>query len=277
MSWTGFKKAINRAGTQVKLKTGNIDESVDEEFDLQEKNFKLLESNSKKMYDNLRNYHENLRKLIDFQINIAKTVDNFYGDYDFAVGDGISLDLLKILTEIKMEKLPEIIEPIDITILQPLKEFNEFNKEFNNLIKKRNHKKLDFDNLSHKKNKLEDELKRQHSNSIEKEKTQEELIKVTNQFNEASRVYNDLNENLKKEIEQFISIRSSIIDPSFESFIKIQNKVFTEIVQEFSKINDLNRINENSETELNKINTDVDNLLVEMKELSLTNLSSEVA
>ena len=63
MSWIGIKKAINRAGTQVMLKTGHIEQTVDKEFDYQEKRYRAMETNSLKLQKNLRSYLESLRIL----------------------------------------------------------------------------------------------------------------------------------------------------------------------------------------------------------------------
>lgn len=79
MSWIGIKKAINRAGTQVMLKTGHIEQTVDKEYDFQEKRYRTMEENSIKLQKNLRLYLDSLRLLTNSQINIAESLNSFYG------------------------------------------------------------------------------------------------------------------------------------------------------------------------------------------------------
>lgn len=41
MSWTGFKKAVNRAGHSVLIK--DVDKTVDKEYDVELRRYKVLE------------------------------------------------------------------------------------------------------------------------------------------------------------------------------------------------------------------------------------------
>ena len=79
MSWIGIKKAINRAGTQVMLKTGHIEQTIDKEYEFQEKRYRTMEENSIKLQKNLRLYLDSLRLLTNSQINIAESLNSFYG------------------------------------------------------------------------------------------------------------------------------------------------------------------------------------------------------
>lgn len=261
MSWSGFRKAINRAGTQVMLKTGHIDASVDKEFEQHEENFKILESNANKLLEDLKEFDTLMDTLMDSQINIVTTIDKFYGD---GSRDGISQVLLDKLIHIKTDVLLEIDEPFEQTIFEPLQSFKELTIQFRSLIKKRQHKKLDYDLLSHKLTKLESELKLQHQNNLEKDKTLNEFNKVKNQYSEVSKVYLELNDVLKTELQQFISLRTSIIDPSFESFIKIQNKLFNQFTEELDLI---------PSKKISQLNGEMDDIMLQLKELSNINLS----
>lgn len=262
MSWSGFRKAINRAGTQVMLKTGQMDSSVDEEFEEHELNFKLIENNSIRLLNELQEFDKLLDSLMDSQISIATTIDKFYGE---GSRDGISQMLLEKLIQLKTDVLPEIDEPLQVTVLEPLTKFKELTAEFRALIKKRLHKKLDFDLLTHKLNKLENELKLQHQNNLEKDRTLTELNKVKAQYSEASKVYSDLNETLKAELQQFISLRSSIVDHSFESFVKIQNKLFSQLDSEM----DMHYL----PNKLTHLNGEMDDIMLQLKDISKINLS----
>lgn len=41
MSWTGFKKAVGRAGTQIQMKTGHVDKTIDRDFEAEERRYRV--------------------------------------------------------------------------------------------------------------------------------------------------------------------------------------------------------------------------------------------
>lgn len=43
MSWRGFQKVVNRAGTGIMMKTGQVERTVDSEFSEEESKYKVLE------------------------------------------------------------------------------------------------------------------------------------------------------------------------------------------------------------------------------------------
>ncbi|GME82028.1 unnamed protein product [Ambrosiozyma monospora] len=83
MSWTGFKKAVNRAGAQVYLKKNSELATQDLEFDKQEANFHKLSHLTHDLNSELVKFVENFENLIEVQLNVVKCLDSFYGDYNF--------------------------------------------------------------------------------------------------------------------------------------------------------------------------------------------------
>ncbi|KAH3669315.1 hypothetical protein OGAPHI_001436 [Ogataea philodendri] len=257
MSWSGFKKAVNRAGAHVILRTNKGEASVDPEFDLQEANFKKLESYTNDLDQELDTFVTNFENLLETQLNMAKTLDSFYGDYSFDlkadkradhseeagdgktnVRDGISLTYLKMIEDIKDSILPEVLQPMNVTVMEPIGELQKYNDEINKLIKKRARKKVDYDVLRFKLSKLQNEHagietqakdQQRGEKSDQLQKTYDKLQRVKVEFDEAETVYTDINTRLKNEIEQFVGLRLSLVDPTFESFIKIQLKLYNDI------------------------------------------------
>ena len=41
MSWNGFKKAVGRAGTQVMMKAGQVEKTIDRDFESEERRFRM--------------------------------------------------------------------------------------------------------------------------------------------------------------------------------------------------------------------------------------------
>ncbi|KAG7724775.1 hypothetical protein KL933_004597 [Ogataea haglerorum] len=300
MSWLGFKKAVNRAGAHVILRTNKGEPSVDPEFDAQEANFRKLESYTNELDKELGRFVSNFENLLETQINMAKTLDSFYGDYSFDLKadkraeaadpadehkvnlrDGISLDYLQMVEDIKNNILPEILEPMSITVVEPIKELKKYNDEINKLIKKRARKKVDYDVSRFKFSKLQSEYEAAERQAAEQnhaektdqlQKSMDKLQKFKVEYDEAETIYMDINTRLKNEIEQFIALRLSLVDPTFESFIKIQLKLYSDIfarLEEKHQQLDAMTVQEHEE---DKIDARLEEILSRMRALDIKNL-----
>lgn len=309
MSWSGFKKAVNRAGAHIIMKTSKGREtSVDPEFDEKEKNFLIFEKLITELNAELANFKDTFVDLIDTQFKLVKALDSFYGDYNFDIEadnmvginiesdgsandkvnqrDGISLDLLRNLNGIRLTVLTQLNEPLDVTVFQPIKELNEYNDEIRKLIKKRGRKKFDFDASKSKLEKLQNEyntlelsLREENStnsnvlvnSNSQLEKYKEKLDKLRNEDKTITDIYNDINQRLKNEIDEYIALRFSLLDPSFESFMKIQLKLYTDLQEKFN-----NEIHVDAATkeehETGKLDKRLDEILSKMRALDVHNL-----
>ena len=61
MSWGGFKKSINRAGTSILQKTGQVDRTVDAEFQDEVARFKQLEKETLLLQKEAKGYLDAIR------------------------------------------------------------------------------------------------------------------------------------------------------------------------------------------------------------------------
>ncbi|KAG0677611.1 Bridging integrator 3 [Pichia californica] len=319
MSWSGFKKAVNRAGAHVIMKTTkNTETSIDLEFDEKEQNFQIFENLISELNLELSNFKSIFTDLIETQFKLIKALDSFYGDYNFDLKsdnmlginidmidnndnnnnnnqndsrinqrDGISLYLLKNLNDIRLTSLNQLSEPLDITVFQPIKELKEYNEEIHRLIKKRGRKKFDFDVSKNKLEKLQNDynilelsLREENSSSSSNavinsnnqlEKMKEKLDKFKNDDKLISNIYNDINQRLKNEIDEYIALRFSLLDPSFESFMKIQLKLYSDMNDKFKdniKVDGSTR----EDHETGKLDNRLDEILNKMKALDIHNL-----
>ncbi|KAG7906049.1 hypothetical protein KL906_004828 [Ogataea polymorpha] len=300
MSWVGFKKAVNRAGAHVILRTNKGEPSVDPEFDVQEANFRKLETYTNELDQELGRFVGNFENLLETQINLARTLDSFYGDYSFELKadkrseaaeaaeehkvnprDGISLDYLQMVEDIKDNILPEILEPMSITVVEPINELKKYNEEINKLIKKRARKKVDYDVSRFKLSKLQSEyeaIERQVTEQHHTEKTDQlqksldKLQKFKVEYDEAENIYTDINTRLKNEIEQFIALRLSLVDPTFESFIKIQLKLYGDIYARLEQKQQQLDAMTVEEHEEDKLDARLEEILSRMRALDIKNL-----
>ena len=74
MSWGGFKKAINRAGASVTVKT--VDKVMDKDFDIEERRYKTLKSAGENLQKASKSYLDNIRAVTRSQVVIAEIVKN---------------------------------------------------------------------------------------------------------------------------------------------------------------------------------------------------------
>lgn len=276
MSWIGIKKAINRAGTQVMLKTGHIEQTVDKEFDYQEKRYRAMETNSLKLQKNLRSYLESLRILTNSQINIAESLNSFYGNNSTTSNvkdkDGKELKNKELVQEyyatvkqLNDSSIKNLENPYNQTVLNPIARFNSYYTEINEVIKKRNNKLLDYDAMKSKVKKLIE-----HPSSTDMEQYENKLKNYNEELKELEDKYINVNNKLIDELPKLINLRVSYFDPSFESFVKIQLRFFNE---NYYVLNQL-QLKLDAQTKQDymegKLEDRIDNVLNKMRGLDIT-------
>lgn len=272
--------------------------SADPEFDRKEESFKTFDSLTTELDKEMSLFLGNFESLMEAQINIVKTIDSYYGDYDFKLGcdrslatnqeklgdrDGISLEYLKILEEIKEAIFPELLKPLQTTVMDPITDLLAYNEEIKQLIKKRGRKKFDFDVLKTKVDKLQKEVDNMDyemrskgtASTVKPQLTKQlaRLDKLKNDFEHSKSIYEDLNGQLKSEVDQYLSLRFSLLDPTFESFIKIQLKLYGDVYNRLTS-KELSIDASSREDEQNEaIDDRLDEILSKMKSLRLLNMA----
>ncbi|KAG5725780.1 hypothetical protein E4T56_gene17087, partial [Termitomyces sp. T112] len=82
MSWSGFKKTVNRAGTTLLQKTGQIERTVDREFTEEEAKYRTFEKECQALQKDSKAYWDAMRAMTAAQSRIAETLEVFYGAAD---------------------------------------------------------------------------------------------------------------------------------------------------------------------------------------------------
>ncbi|QRG37452.1 hypothetical protein FDK38_001827 [Candidozyma auris] len=260
MSWTGLKKAINRAGNHVLLKAGQIDETVDIEFDYEEKRFRAMEKASTKLHKDLRRYKETLTSLAAAQQNVSDVLAGFYG----SEAKCVAKEYQQATKAIRNETLQELGEPFFQTVLNPIDRFNSYYVDMNEAIKKRAHKKLDYDSLRSKVRKL--------SENPEKDPAREIKLKDTRvQLSSAEEVYNRLNAQLKGDLPRLMDLRISYLNPSFEAFVKLQLRYFSENHRHLNEAKKKLDARTRADYKNGKMEKRLDEILSKVKELNVAN------
>lgn len=217
MSWTGLKKAINRAGAQVMFKTGHFEETVDPTFDYEEKRYKAMETVTLRLQKELQHYLETLRALTVSQESMTLVLSGFYGEDE----SNVAYAYHEAMKQVSQTCVEELEKPYFQTVLNPIERFNLYVVDVNEAIKKRGRKKSDYDALRAKVKKLEDNYAEEPGYDLKLADLMEEAAK-------AEVVYETCNKQLKEELPKLVEMRIPYLNPLFESFVKIQLRFFTD-------------------------------------------------
>ncbi|CCE66071.1 hypothetical protein TPHA_0O01020 [Tetrapisispora phaffii CBS 4417] len=218
MSWDGFKKAINRAGQSVHVK--NIDKTVDKNYDIEERRYRSLEKCGEAICLEARGYHDSLKQVAQSQLKIAEVISSLYDDTNNgATGSfNVGKSYFDTVTEFDEEIIKQLDVPFMETVITPLEKFSYYFKEIDDAITKRDHKKQDYDAAKSKVRRLTEKPTKDSG----------KLPRAEKELESAKDAYEQLNEQLKSELPQLLSLRVPYYDPTFESMIKIQMRFSTE-------------------------------------------------
>lgn len=240
MLWTGFKKAINRAGTTVLTTTGKIDTTHDKEFEFNEKRLHELEHTLKKLELHTRNYLAQLDVVQQGNANLSNALALFYGANP--VDDPTNAGKEVILTSYSQKYAvrlrsnqqvsDELEQPYYHTVVNPIAKFNGYYKELDKVMKKRHRKLLDYDAVRSKLEKLEEKEPEQ----AQDQRHQAILSETREMYAEAESIYEDINERLKVQLPQFMNHRVQYFDPLFEAFVKCQWRYFDQCQQQMTPL-----------------------------------------
>ncbi|KAI6789956.1 BAR-domain-containing protein [Hortaea werneckii] len=154
MSWNGFKKATSRMGTQVMMKTGHVERTMDRPYEVEERRYRTLESSATRLQKEAKGYLDSLRAMTASQMRIAETIDAFYGES--GANDGVSRSYKQAVEDLDAETVKALDGPYRTTVLEPINRFCAYFPDINECIKKREHKMLDYDAMRSKVKKLTD-------------------------------------------------------------------------------------------------------------------------
>ena len=217
MSWTGFKKAVNRAGHSVLIK--DVDKTVDKEYDVELRRYKVLARAAGNLTKDSKGFLDALRAVTASQVTIAEIISNLYDDSkSYNSGYNVGNYYLPCVRDFDSETVKQLDGPFRETVLDPITKFSNYFQEIDEAIKKRDHKKQDYDAAKSKVRRLIDKPAKDAG----------KLPKAEKDLQFAKDVFDQLNDQLKQELPQLVSLRVPYFDPSFESLVKIQLRFCTE-------------------------------------------------
>ncbi|KAI8837336.1 hypothetical protein BC829DRAFT_405152 [Chytridium lagenaria] len=198
MSWSGFKKAVTRATVQVMQSTGAMEKTVDKDYEEEEKRFKVFETKIDKLHKEAKGYLDSVRAMTLAQKRIAETVDHFY-DQGAALGYA-GIQYKNAVEAMDDDARTEMDSSYVVTVMEPLGKLIQVFPDFNDTIKRRQKKLLDYD---------------QRRNAVKRliEKPSDDPSKLPRaeaELTQAKDAYDEHNDALITEIPKLIDLRVPI-------------------------------------------------------------------
>ncbi|KAF5209200.1 putative regulator of cytoskeleton and endocytosis protein [Clavispora lusitaniae] len=265
MSWEGFKKAINRAGNSIMVK--DVDKTIDKDFDTEERRYKTLRTAGQNLQKASKSYLDSLRAVTASQVTIAEIVSNLYEEakQGGSIYSNIGTYYLQCVKDFDEETVKQVDGPFRETILDPVTKFANYFGEIDEAIKKRAHKKTDYDQCKAKVRRLIDKPAKDAG----------KLPRAEKELAISKEIFEELNQQLKTELPQLISLRVPFYDPSFESLVKIQLKFCTEGYSRLAQLQQYLDQQSRDDYANGVLDARIDDLLVQMGSLSITSLGAK--
>ncbi|OAL51237.1 BAR-domain-containing protein [Pyrenochaeta sp. DS3sAY3a] len=298
MSWTGFKKGVNRATTQVLMKTGQVERTNDRDFETEQRyamsspprsthtvpsidptclpqsapfapvvqTHKLTQPPSR--YRTMETAANKLQKeakgyldsLRAMTASQMRIAETIDAFYgDAGTKDGVSRSYKQAVTDLDAETIKALDGPYRTTVLDPIQRFCSYFPDINACITKREHKQMDYDRMRAQVKKLTDKPDKDVTKLPRAEKD-EQLAKAA---------YDQLNETLTSELPQLIDLRVPYLDPSFEALVKIQLRFCAEAYSRMAQVQQYLDANTRDQYAQGELDARVEEVLQEIRDLSI--------
>jgi len=262
MSYGGFKKVINRAGTSLMQRTGQVDKTVDSEFANEEQKYRTLEKSTNVLQKEAKTYLDSMRAMTAAQARLAETIDSFYTDNSDAAMSAHSYR--RAVGDLESKTARELDAPFRATVLEPIGKMCSYWPEINNAVSKRNKKLLDYDAARTKARKLT-------------EKPSDDAGKLPiaeKQSEDAREVFEVLNQQLLNDIPVLLDLRVPYLDPSFECMTRLQCAFAQEGYEKLGGVQRFFAENVRDDYANGQLDAQVEEALAEMSTLSICGLAS---
>lgn len=178
-----------------------------------------MAKNGRDIEKEAKGYLDSLRAMTQSQVRIAEVISSLYDDSKSMGGSSnVGNYYLQTVQEFDSETVKQLDGPFRETVLTPLTTFTQYFSEIEEAIKKRDHKKIDYEGAKAKVRRLIDKPAKDAS----------KLPRAERELQLAKEMFDQLNTQMKEELPQLISLRVPYFDPSFESLVKIQLRFCTE-------------------------------------------------
>lgn len=259
MSWGGFKKAMQRAGNSAIIK--DIDKINDKEFDDQERRYNVLKKNCQQLVIESKGYLDSFRIVSSSQLRIAEVLESL--NCEVSKNDTATEKMyLQTVQSLDKNVVKKLDEPYIETVMNPCLKFERYFKEIDDAVKKRHHKKNDYEAAKAKVRRLTDKP----SKDVSKLPTSEKELQLSKE------IYESINNQLKSELPQLIQLRVPYFDPSFQALVKIQYRFSIESYTQLSQIQQYINPQMRDYYVDGTLDKNIENIIDQMLDLDITKL-----
>ncbi|KIY44517.1 BAR-domain-containing protein [Fistulina hepatica ATCC 64428] len=260
MSWSGFKKSVNRAGTTLLQKTGQVERTVDREFMDEEAKYKQYEKECQALQKDSKAYWDAMHGMSVAQTNIADNLESFYGASDRASDGAMAAHAYRRAAEELDSGITKDLETAyRSAISEPVGKMCAYFPTVNEHIAKRNKKMLDYDAARSRLRKLIDKPSDDPT----------KLPKAQQENDETKEIFDVLNDQLIAELPALLDLRVPYFDPSFEAMIRMQCKFAEEGYEKLSGVQQYFDDKVRDDYAAGQLDAQVEGVLQEMRELSI--------
>ncbi|GMM36086.1 hypothetical protein DASC09_034110 [Saccharomycopsis crataegensis] len=267
MSWAGFRKAINRGGTQVLMRAGYIDTTIDPKYDGYKQTYRALEKEAVKLQKHTKGYLDCMRQINTSQSNIVETLDSLHDDEPSAT----ITEYLQVIHTLS-SSFAVFDNAYRESVHQPIVQFNNYFRDINQAMSARNQKKLDYDIIKNKVKRLEDKKEGNSRHMLYKANVNidDQLRRFEKELSMTQSAYETLNNQLKNELPKLIELRKIYIETSFEAFVKLQMDFCNQNYISLNEIQNVMDKDSRHDYATGKVGDKVDDVLIRMNQLNIT-------
>ncbi|KAF9507067.1 hypothetical protein BS47DRAFT_1373979 [Hydnum rufescens UP504] len=240
-------------------KTGQIERTVDRDFAEESAKFKAYEREALALQKDSKTFLDAMRTLAGTQVKVSESIDVFYNAGD-RMSDGA---MAASAYRRSVDELDSLASSQMVIRSEPAGKMVSYFPAINGLIDKRNKKLLDYDAARSKLRKLEGKPDNDPT----------KLPRAEKEYEEAKAIFDVLNEQLITELPQFLDLRVPFFDPSFEAMIRLQSKFAEEGYEKLGGVQRYFPDNVRDDYAAGQLDSQVENVLQEMKDLSICSAS----
>jgi len=260
MSWNGLKKSLNRAGTTLMQKTGQVERTIDREFADEEAKYKAFEKTTVALQKESKAYLDAMKGMTSAQARLGSTIEMFYGSADATSEGAMAGNAFKrSAEELEAAIGRELDAPYRTTILEPIGKMCAYFPIVNETITKRGKKLLDYDAARSKLRKVQEKPGDDGT----------KLPKAQQEHDETKEIFDAMNEQLIAELPQLVDLHVPYFDPSFEAMIRMQCKFAEEGYEKLSGVQRYFPDSVRDDYASGQLDAQVEAVLQEMKSLTI--------
>ncbi|CAJ0828468.1 6703_t:CDS:2 [Entrophospora sp. SA101] len=281
----GTTKAIGRLPQQIKQKTKLRSSMKDYEYNDASKKFAEVANHAEKLHTDVVKFRDQVSLMLNHQANLSNLLVEVYNPIQgLEPTDGAvvrrqktsshSIKVVESYSQNAKDLRDTILSDLDLLdheVINPIANFLTVIKLIKKTITKRDHKKVDYERYSANVKKYKDMKDKILSASEEKN-----LYKQEDLLSTATQEYEYYNNLLKKELPLFFDYMIEFIEPVFESFYRIQIRIFRHSIKRLEKVVDKSDIDIDSSI-VDSYDERVEDAKNQIQSLTLLNREAKLA